>query len=52
MSASSSDTPAERPRLLAIVLWTAFVVLLVAGVWLYVRYGGRVVPFLDAAGDR
>ena len=52
MSASSNNTPAERARLRAIVLWTTFLALLVTGVWLYFRYGNRIVPLLDAAGDR
>jgi hypothetical protein len=52
MPASSDDAPADRHPLRAIVLWTTFTALLVLGVVLYFRYRDRVLPFLDAAGDR
>lgn len=52
MSASSPNTPAERPRARQIVLWVAFTALLVLGVVLYFRFSHRIVPLLDAVTER
>ena len=52
MPATPPTTSAERNRGRAIVLWTVFAVLLALGLVLYFRYGSRIVPVLDAAGER
>ena len=52
MPSSNAADPADRLRLRQIVLWGAFVALLVLGVVLWFRFSGRMVPMLDALSDR
>ena len=52
MHATNASTAAEPPRVRQAVLWLAFTVLLVAGLILYFRFAGRVVPLMDVVGDR
>jgi hypothetical protein len=52
MPAPSADAPADRHRARAIALWLAFTALLLAGVFLYFRFGDRILPLLDAMSDR
>jgi hypothetical protein len=52
MPAPSADTSADRHRVRAIALWLAFTALLVTGVFLYFRFGDRILPLLDAMADR
>jgi cytochrome c-type biogenesis protein CcmH/NrfF len=44
--------PSDRLHLRQIVIWGAFMALLVLGVVLWLRYAGRMVPMLDALNDR
>ena len=52
MPAPSADTLTDRHRVRAIVLWLAFTTLLVAGVFLYFRFGDRILPLIDAMAER
>ena len=52
MTDSPARSPAERHRGRAIALWTTFTALLVLGLILYFRFGGRILPLLDAVSDR
>ena len=43
-----ATTPADRPPVRQVVLWTALTALLVLGLVLYFRFGTHVAPLLDA----
>ncbi len=40
--------PSDRLRLRQIVIWGAFLALLITGVVLWFRYNDRIVPMLDS----
>ena len=52
MRATNVSTAAGPPRVRQAALWFAFTALLVAGLILYFRLAGRVVPLMDVVGDR
>ena len=52
MRATNASPAAESPRVRQAVLWFAFTALLVAGLILYFRLAGRVVPLMDVVVDR
>ncbi|MGH7653068.1 MAG: hypothetical protein ACREN6_00225 [Gemmatimonadaceae bacterium] len=52
MSATPSVNAADRLKLRQMILWGAFLALLVVGVVLCFRFSGRIVPMLDALTDR
>jgi cytochrome c-type biogenesis protein CcmH/NrfF len=52
MSATPSVDAGGRLKLRQMVLWGAFLALLIIGVVLWFRFSGRIVPMLDALTDR
>lgn len=52
MPASPAVTPEDRHAVRSIALWTVFTVLLILGVLLFFRDGGRIVPLLDVMSER
>jgi hypothetical protein len=52
MPSSQASDPGARLQLRQLVLWSGFLALLILGVVLWFRFSGRVVPMLDALGDR
>ena len=47
----SSAAPPDRLRLRQIVIWGAFLALLITGVVLWFRYNDRIVPMLDSLNN-
>ena len=47
-----ATTPADRPPVRQVVLWTVFTAVLVLGLVLYFRFAARVAPLLDAVSGR
>lgn len=47
-----SSNPADRVTLRQMVLWGAFLALLVIGVVLWARFSSRIVPMIGALTDR
>ena len=52
MPAPSERSASERSRAPAIALWMTFTALLLFGVFLFFRFGDRILPFLDVVTDR
>jgi hypothetical protein len=48
MTNSQLQPPAEQVPLSRLIIWGAIAVVLVLGIWLYVRYGRSIAPLINS----
>ena len=52
MPSTSAADPADRLRLRQVLTWSVFMALVIAGVVLWFRFSGRMVPLFGALTER